>query len=43
MTRIDAAAARCAKATVTTGKAKGKAKGQVKKQATLVVCLKKSV
>ena len=43
VTRIDAAAARCAKATVTTGKANGKAKGQVKKQATLVVCLKKSV
>ncbi len=43
VTRIDAAAARCAKATVTTGKGKGKAKGQVKKQATLVVCLKKSV
>ena len=41
--RIDAAAARCAKATVTTGKGKGKAKGNVKKQATLVVCLKKSV
>ena len=43
VTRIDAAAARCAKATVTTGKGKGKAKGQVKKQATLVACLKKSV
>ena len=43
VTRIDAAAARCAKATVTTGKGKGKAKGNVKKQATLVVCLKKSV
>ena len=43
VTRIDAAAARCAKATVTTGKGKGKAKGHVKKQATLVVCLKKSV
>ena len=43
VTRIDAAAARCAKATGTTGKGKGKAKGQVKKQATLVVCLKKSV
>jgi hypothetical protein len=43
VTRIDAAAARCAKGTVRTGKAKGKAKGQVKKQATLVACLKKSV
>jgi hypothetical protein len=43
VTRIDAAAARCAKATVTTGKGKGKAKGQVKTQATLVVCLEKSV
>ena len=43
VTRIDAAAARCAKATVTTGKGKGKAKGNVKKQATLVVCLKKFV
>ncbi|HEY6075673.1 MAG TPA: hypothetical protein VIV36_02470 [Gaiella sp.] len=40
VTRIDAAAARCAKATATTGK--GKAKGHVK-QATLVVCLKKAV
>ena len=43
VTRIDAAAARCAKATVTTGKGKAKAKGHVKKQTTLVVCLKKSV
>ena len=43
VTRIDAAAARCAKATVTTRKGKGKAKGHVKKQAALVVCLKKSV
>jgi hypothetical protein len=43
VTRIDAAAARCAKGTVRTGNAKGKAKGQVKKQATLVACLKKSV
>ena len=41
VTRIDAAAARCAKGTVRTGK--GKAKGQVKKQATLVACLKKSI
>ncbi len=43
VTRIDAAAARCAKATVATGKGRGKAKGHAKKQATLVVCLKKSV
>ena len=44
VTRIDAAAARCAKATVTTtGKGKGKAKGHVKKQASLAVCLKKTV
>ena len=43
VTRIDAAAARCAKATVTTGKGKAKAKGHVKKQAALVACLKKSV
>ena len=43
VTRIDAAAVRCAKSTVTTGKGKGKANGHVKKQATLVVCLKKSV
>jgi hypothetical protein len=43
VTRIDAAAARCAKGTVRTGKGKGKAKGQVKKQATLVACLKKSI
>ena len=39
--RIDAAAARCAKATVTKGK--GKAKGLAKKQASLAVCLKKTV
>jgi hypothetical protein len=43
VTRIDAAAARCAKATVTTGKGKGKAKGLAKKQASLAVCLKKTV
>jgi hypothetical protein len=40
VTRIDAAAARCVKATVATGK--GKAKGQAK-QLGLAVCLKKSV
>jgi hypothetical protein len=43
VTRIDAAAARCAKATVTIGKGKGKGKGNVKKQAAIVLCLKKSV
>ena len=43
VTRIDAAAARCVKATVTTGKGKGKAKGLAKKQASLAVCLKKTV
>ncbi|HET9937950.1 MAG TPA: hypothetical protein VFQ28_04120 [Gaiella sp.] len=43
VTRIDAAAARCAKATVTAGKGKGKAKGLAKKQASLAVCLKKTV
>jgi hypothetical protein len=42
--RIDAAAARCAKASVTTtGKGKGKAKGLAKKQASLAVCLEKAV
>jgi hypothetical protein len=44
VTRIDAAAARCAKATVgASGKGRGKAKGLAKKRASLAVCLEKTV